>query len=128
MLKPHKRKDAAVKIRTTIRPETLVKLCKQALVEESERWLRVDHEAPDELLLGLRTTLKEESRLLQWRVDIQSAAERTSLETTITFYKQDQTWPFPATMLGLARYEHWMRRLADHVRSADPGSQIEFSG
>jgi hypothetical protein len=127
-VKPHKRAGAAVQITTSIPRDRLASLCKQALSEESERWLRVDKDSPEELIFGLRGPYREASRQLLWRVDIHEADGRTSLQTRITGYEQEQHWPMPATMRGLPRYEKWMRRVADHVRADDPAAQVTFAG
>ena len=128
-MKPHKRAGAAVEITTAIPRERLANLCKQALAEESERWLRVDKDSQEELIFGLRGPYRDDSRQLVWRVDIQTEADGTTgLQTTITGYEQEQTFPFPATMRGLPRYEKWMRRLVDHVRAVDAGARISFVG
>jgi hypothetical protein len=128
-VKPHKRAGAAVEITTSLPRERLASMCKQALAEESERWLRVDKDSPEELVFGLRGPYREASRQLLWRVDIQAEANgATSLHTTITDYEQERTFPFPATMRGLPRYEKWMRRLVDHVLAVDPAARVGFVG
>ena len=128
-MKSHKRASAAVEITTSIPAARLAELCKQAAAEESEKWLRVDRDSPQELLFGLRGPYREGSRQLQWRVDIQAEGDATfSLKSKITAYEQQRTLFFPATMRGLPRYEKWMRRLADHVLAVDPTAQVSFVG
>jgi hypothetical protein len=126
-VKPHKRAGAAVAITSSLTPGQLVGMCKKALKEESERWLRVDMESPDELIFGVRGPLREDSRQLVWRVDIHPEANgATGLRSAITGYEQDRTFPFPATMRGLPRYENWMHRVAEQVHAVDPGADIHF--
>lgn len=99
------------------------------MAEESERWLRVDKDSSGELIFGLRGPYREDSRQLVWRVDIQTETEGTTgLQTTITGYEQERTFPFPATMRGLPRYEKWMRRLVDHVQAIDSAARVSFAG
>jgi hypothetical protein len=128
-VRPHKRASASVEITTSIPPERLAAMCKKALAEESEKWLRVDREAPEELIFGLRGPYREDSRQLQWTVNFQAGANgATGLRTKITAYEQERTLFFPATMRGLPRYEKWMRRLAEHVQAADPIAGVNFVG
>jgi hypothetical protein len=128
-VRPHKRANAGVEITTSILPGELSQLCKQAAAEESERWLRLDGDSPDELLFGLRGPYREDSRQLRWRVEIRAEKDgAVSLRTKITAYEQEGHLLFAATMRGLPRYEKWMRRLADRVQAEDPTARVKFVG
>jgi hypothetical protein len=128
-VKPHKRARARVEITTSIAAAKLAELCKQAAAEESQRWLRVDADSPEELAFGLRGPYREDSRQLRWRVDIRTQADgAVILRTKITAYEQERHLLFPATMRGLPRYQKWMRRLADHAQAVDPAARVDFLG
>lgn len=132
MAKPHKKAARAIEVMSSLPPDELAGLCKDAA---DQCKIRLDQAKQGQLVFSVRAPLSPtKKRLMVFEVRLTALDDGHALRSRITSYRTLQSKflllvPMgPKRMVGLATYEKFMQRFGELARHADPQADILITG
>jgi hypothetical protein len=131
MAKAHRKAGRCIQIHSSLAPDRLAGLCKQA---GQQGKLQIDAVEQGRIAFSVRGRITDRIHLMSFEIRLTANDGRQVLTSRITHYKTRQKKLFvlipvePKRMIGLPSYEKFMQRLGDLVRSTDPQATIEITG
>lgn len=141
MAKSHKHADDAIAVTSTLPPDRLAELCKQAAdqsrgsIRRGAHQIRLEHADPGCLVFSVRDRqIGGRMEYLSFEVTLAQHDGQQRMTSRIKTYKTQQPTMAgfipagPKSLVGLHTYREFMQRFGDLVKDADPAATATVTG